>query len=116
MPRGGGGCWWLVFLFLCFGFARACLFCACFCFAVLVYFCWVFFLWSLFLLRSVLLSRLVFLLGFLFVAVVVEPLEVVGVVVVAGGDVVALCADAVALGVVVGGLAFSAGAPRYLLA
>ncbi|MDU7239813.1 hypothetical protein [Actinomyces sp.] len=105
-----------MFLFLCFGFARVCLFRLCFCFAVLVYFCWVFFLWSLFLLRSVLLSLFVFLLGFLFVAVVVEPLEVVGVVVVSGGDVVAFVALAVALGVVVGGLAFSAGAPRYLLA
>jgi hypothetical protein len=70
----------------------------------------------LFLLRSVLLSLFVFLLGFLFVAVVVEPLEVVGVVVVAGGDVVAFGALTVALGVVVGGLAFAVGAPRYLLA
>lgn len=95
---------------------RACLFRLCFCFAVLVYFCWVFFLWSLFLLRSVLLARFVFLLGFLFVAVMVEPLEVVGVVVVSGGDVVALCALAVALGCVVGGLAFAVGALCYLLA
>ena len=102
-------------LFLCFGFARVFVLFV-FLFWVLVYFCWVFFLWSLFLLRSVLLSLFVFLLGFLFVAVVVEPLEVVGVVVVAGGDVVALATLAVALGGVVGGLAFAAGAARYLLA
>lgn len=101
----GGWCFCFVFWF-----CVCCLFRLCFCFAVLVYFCWVFFLWSLFLLCFVLLALFVFLLGFLFVAVVVEPLEVVGVVVVAGGDVVALCADAVALGVVVGGLAFAAGA------
>ena len=104
-----------MFLFLCFGFARVFVLFV-FLFWVLVYFCWVFFLWSLFLLRSVLLSLFVFLLGFLFVAVVVEPLEVVGVVVVAGGDVVALATLAVALGGVVGGLAFAAGAARYLLA
>lgn len=104
-----------MFLFLCFGFARVFVLFV-FLFWVLVYFCWVFFLWSLFLLRSVLLSLFVFLLGFLFVTMVVEPLEVVGVVVVSGGDVVAFGALTVALGGVVGGLAFAAGAARYLLA
>ena len=108
----GGWCFCFCVLVLC---ARVC-FGLLFLFWVLVYFCWVFFLWSLFLLCFVLLALFVFLLGFLFVAVVVEPLEVVGVVVVSGGDVVALCALAVALGVVVGGLAFAVGALFYLLA